>query len=196
MLPALRSCCRSKTTSSYFFMKLWLGYIIIYAARLVLMLILKMPRESTREQHHSWQVMLNELRSGVRACHMSWKKEKKEERPQCKQEGNYFVGTLEQICCSSCTQAWLLEGSAEYNYASKNILSFRPTSSVFSRKCGSNAESQRVSIHFTREQLLEHLSTQNSIVFYLTENGFKKNKTDCLVIIITLCCIITWRKSN
>lgn len=148
MLPALRSCC--KTTISYFFIKLWLGYIIIYAARLLLMRILRMPRESTREQNHSWQVMISELCSSVRACHMSWNKQKKEERPQCKQEGSYFMGTLEQNCCSSTTQAWLLAGKAECNYASKNILSFRRNSSVFSRRWGSNAESQRVSIHFSR----------------------------------------------
>lgn len=82
------------------------------------MQISRMPHESTRDQHHSWQVMINELYSSMRAseracmrvCHMSGNKQKKEERPQCKQEGNYSVGTLEQTCCSSTTQAWLLVG--------------------------------------------------------------------------------------
>lgn len=32
-------------------------------------------------------------RACVRACHMSWNKQKEEERPQCKQGGNYFVGS-------------------------------------------------------------------------------------------------------
>lgn len=57
------------------------------------MQILGMKKKSTRQQHHSWRVMINELRACVRACHMSWNKQKEEERPQCKQGGNYFVGS-------------------------------------------------------------------------------------------------------